>query len=201
MKWGMVLGMTAAGVVATAGAMAKDVDPSAYTPYTKKAHPKTFKSWGKSGIDKINKYMKEAAIRASQSPKCDNVESSDLSDNRSAPPNKIVIFVDCSNGERFYFASSDLDSQGEAVSQKEKTGAFTDSAYVARCEEAIRMTLKFPSSMDKDWFSTNVYRAPTGNVAVTFDFSAKNGFGGTLPQKARCAFDDRGMHPVEITNR
>ncbi len=198
MRWGIVL---VGGLLAATGAHAENVDPSAYTPYTQKAYPKTFRTWGKAGVSKINKYMKIGAYRAAESPRCDTVETADLSDNRSSPPNNIVIFVDCANGERFYFTSKELENSGSAQSQKQKTEHVGDSAYSSQCEHAIQQELKFPSSMDKKWFSTNVYRAPQGNVVVTFDFDAKNGFGINLPQRARCVFDDRGMHPVEIVNR
>lgn len=189
------------GLLVATGAQAENVDPSAYTPYNQKTYPKTFRTWGKAGVSKINKYMKIGAYRAAESPRCDKVETADLSDTRSSPPDNIVVFVDCANGERFYFTAKELENSGSSLSQKQKTEHVGDSAYRSQCEQAIQRELKFPSSMDKKWFSTNVYRAPQGNVVVTYDFSAKNGFGIDLPQTARCVFDDRGMHPVEIANR
>lgn len=184
----------------TAGT-AHSLDPATYDPYTQKGYPKTFEKWGKAGVNRINKYRKLAAELVAKSDRCDNVEFADLSDNRSAPPKNIVVFVDCSNGERFYLTSTELDAGAVAKSKSQSTRALKDSAAISQCEKAVSLALKFPSSMSKEWFSSNVYRAPGGNVVVTFDFSAKNGFGIDLPQTARCVFDDRGMSPPEIVGR
>lgn len=177
------------------------IDSNVYDPYTSKAYPKTFKSWGKKGVAKINKYRVLAAEMAIKNPQCDFVETAELSDNRSSPPNEIVIFVDCQNGQRFYLSSGEIDANSGAASIEQKTARLKDRQAVKQCETAVARMLKFPSSFDKSWFSSSVYRAPQGNVVVTFDFTAKNGFGIDLPQQARCVFDDRGMHQPEITNR
>lgn len=182
-------------------AASAELSADAYEPYTRRGYEKTFAKWGQAGIKKVNEYRKKAAIAASQSAKCDKVDYAELSDNRSSPPAKIVIFVDCSNGQRFYISNEELDRQKAAVSVQSKTADIKDSDLISACESSIRHSLKFPSSFDKSWFSSNVYRAPQGNVVVTFDFTAKNGFGMDLLQQARCVTDDRGLHPPEIYNR
>lgn len=195
----LLIGLLGASVSTAAPAGA--VDPIAYAPYTPKGYPTTFAKWGAKAVARIDGYRKVAAERAASNPACDKVEVSELSDIRSAPPNKIVIFVDCTNLQRFYFTAAELDAGMAPVSIQQKTAAIPDSELVARCEATVRRALRFPSSFDKSWFTTNVYRAPTGNVVVTFDFSAKNGLGLDLPQRARCVTDDRGQHPPEITDR
>ncbi|WP_266030427.1 hypothetical protein [Brucella intermedia] len=179
----------------------ENIDSNVFDPYTPKAYPKTFKTWGKNVVAKIDKYRALAAREVIKNPKCDFVESSELSDNRSSPPNKIVIFVDCRNGERFYLTSNEIDKKVAPKSVEQKTASINDDVAFQQCETAVMRALKFPSSFDKAWFSSHIYRAPQGNVVVTFDFSAKNGLGIDLPQQARCVFDDRGMHQPEITRR
>jgi len=198
-KRALIVGVIAASLASHV--LARDPSPDTYSPYTKKGYAKTFKKWGSKGVAKINSYRKAAALKVAEIPSCDNVEYADLSDNRSSPPDNIVVFVDCTNGQRFYLTSAELDSNEAASSNQEKTASLNDSDLISACEKSILSSLKFPSSFDKSWFSTNVYRAPQGNVVVTFDFTAKNGFGMNLPQQARCVVDDRGMHPPEISNR
>lgn len=188
-------------MVAVTPLWAAEPNPETYAPYTRKGFEKTFKKWGEAGMKRVNEYRKKAAFAAASSSSCDKVEYADLSDNRSLPPKKIVVFVDCANGQRFYLDNDELDKQASASSIADRTRGLKDSDLISSCETSIRQSLKFPSSFDKSWFSTNVYRAPQGNVVVTFDFTAKNGFGMDLPQQARCVTDDRGTHPPEIYNR
>ena len=56
-----------------------------------------------------------------------------------------------------------------------------------------------PLSFERHRLSTKVYRSPYGNIAVDFNFSAKNQLGGSIPQHARCVIDDTGIHPAEIS--
>ena len=46
-----------------------------------------------------------------------------------------------------------------------------------------------------------MYRANIGNIAVNFDFDAKNGLGIELHQRARCIIDEDGINTPEISNR
>ncbi|MBV2144248.1 hypothetical protein KUG47_12160 [Falsochrobactrum sp. TDYN1] len=197
----ILFGLTLTTMASVSFATADKIDSNVYDPYTPQNYPKTFKTWGKKGAASINKYRVLAAEEAIKNPRCDFVETSELSDNRSSPPNNVVIFVDCRNGERFYLSSAEIDAKSGATSIKERTVSITDHEAIQQCEAAVVRMLKFPSSFDKGWFSSNVQRASQGNVVVTFDFSAKNGLGIDLPQGARCVFDDRGMHLPEITNR
>ena len=177
------------------------MDPKIYEPYTRKMYPKTFQRWGTTGVKRIDAYRRKAALLAARNPRCDVVELSELSEIRSVSPSKIIVFVDCKNGERFYLSNEELDTDEPAQSNRQRTEKIRDSDAIQQCSQAIQNALRFPSSMSKSWFSTSVYRAPQGNVVVTFNFTAQNGFGATLPQKARCVFDGTGNVSPEITNR
>ena len=124
-----------------------------------------------------------------------------LSTDRSAPPNKIVFFADCANGERFYISESEIKAKAPIVSKKDKLSGITDKKAQQACIDQTKAVLNFPSSFDLKLLSVEVNRAPTGNIGVTFNFDAKNGLGIALPQKARCIIDDEGIHPVQISNR
>lgn len=182
-------------------AEAKDPAPSAYAPYTRKGWENTFRAWGPKGMKRINEYRKKAAFSVASSQSCDNVEYAEFSDNRSYPPNNIVIYVDCKNGQRFYLTSEELDQKTQARSVSEKTSGVADSKLIQSCVSMVQTALPFPSTFQRSGNSAEVYRAPQGNVVVTFDFTAKNGVGIDVPQRGRCVTDDRGAHLPEISNR
>lgn len=190
------------GSVAATSAKAAEVDPSVYRPMERKNYPKTFAKWGAEGVKKIDRLRKDAAVFAAKSTECDKVETSELSEQRSSPPSQIVVFVDCSNGKRFYLSDADLRTAGQPASQESKMKSLTNEAAMEQCQSRVRSGLAFPSTMSVKWSGSNVYRAPTtGNVVATFNFDAKNALGNELPYQARCVFDDRGMHPPEISGR
>ncbi|MGB5091985.1 MAG: hypothetical protein WBN97_01560, partial [Parvibaculum sp.] len=152
------------------------------------------------GVKRINAMRIAAAEKAAASSECDSVETADLSDNRSIPKTRIVIFVDCRNGKRFYIGENEVDLP--AQSEETKMSGLSDRAALSRCEEALKGALRYPSTYDPDFGGKGVYRAPTtGNVVATIDFEAKNGFGNVIPQRAKCYFNGAGMEGPEIADR
>jgi hypothetical protein len=161
---------------------------------------KTRREWGADWIRRINEAMPKAVKKAAASPECDFAEMAGISD-RSTPRKEMVFYVDCRNGKRFYISQSDLESEAVVVSKNAQTAAISDSAAIEACEKSVKRQLNNPLTFDRDILNTSVYRAPTGNIAVTFTFQAKNSFGGELPHRARCVIDDQGISPAEITNQ
>ncbi|MGB3810822.1 MAG: hypothetical protein WA943_12060 [Parvibaculum sp.] len=201
LKW-----IAATGFAATliSVAFAAEVDPGAYEPYTRDQYPKTFEKWGTAGVRKIDKVRAAAAKKAAASRECDKVEYAELSDARSTPKKRIVVFVDCTNGKRFYISDSEVAIPGDAPVQSEETKmrALPDRVAIERCETALKASLKFPSSYNAVWGGKGVYRAPTtGKVVATIDFTAKNGFGNEIPQRAQCFFSSAGMTGPELSDR
>ena len=181
-----------------------EIDKNVYQPYSRSFYPKTFEQWGDDWVKRIDKARIKAAERAAMSPECDRVEVSELADAKSTIQSSIVIFVDCRNSKRFYFAESDLGQKAKApaVSKQKALAGFEDWQATRFCKEAIPPLLNYPGSFDPhDWFGTSVYRAPSGNIVVTVDFEAMNGFGAKLPHTARCVIDERGLHTPEISLR
>jgi hypothetical protein len=194
--------LTIAGLFGTDAHAAAPIADGAVSAITKQSYPKTFAQWGAAGVEKINTLAPLAAAQAAKSPECDRVEIVELSGNRSTPGKSIVFFVDCANGKRFYISENDLKTTATAVSQSKKMETLGDADAIVRCETAIKTKLAIPSGFSRKIFSTSVYRAPTtGNTVVTFDFEAKNQFGGVLPYAARCVFTDRGLEDAEMSLR
>ena len=173
----------------------------AVIPITQKSYPKLYAAWGAVGVNKINSLISPAAEKAAASNECDKVDLVEVSQNRSTPGGKIVFFVDCANGKRFYIEGSDLKSAQAAQSQIAKMSGLSDSQATQTCENAIKAQLHNPLTFNRKFGATSVYRAPTtGNVVVQFTFEAKNNLGGVLPSKARCVLTDRGVEEASISN-
>lgn len=172
----------------------------AITPYTEAAYGKMFETWGEAGVAKINDLRIAAAKHVAKNPQCDVVENTDLSDNRSNPPDSPVIFVDCANGERFYISESDLGH--EVVSQSAKARSISRDAAIERCTAELKAQMKFPSSVDRDLWTTSTRQAPvTGNLVIEFDFKAMNGLGMNLPKHAYCTATPEGRYEVAVSDR
>lgn len=200
--WTALIAITTFAATSCGYAFGYEVDPNSYAPMTQRGYPKTYAEWGEKWVSLINSMRKTAAQITSTNPSCDVVDISELSSNRSTAKKHVVIFVDCRNGQRFYYSQDELKSPRIIKpSVQQGTAEISDETLISACELAVRGALRFPSSLDKSWFTTDVYRAPTGNVVVTFDFKALNGFGAALPHRARCVTDDRGQHPPEISAR
>lgn len=177
------------------------IGPYAVMPIEGEGWSKTRAAWGESWIKRINEVMPLAARKVAESDECDVVDLVGLSENRSVPRQHFEFYVDCLNGKRFYVSEDDAKSAENVVSKNAKTAGITDGDAISACEQNVQSQLHYPSTFDRHVLATSVYRAPTGNIAVEFDFDAKNGLGAELPHHARCVIDDRGIHPAEISSR
>ena len=175
------------------------IDKYAVVPVTQQGFPKLYKEWGAKGFKKINSLMPLAAEKAAASNECDKVTMVDISTQRSKAPSKIVFFADCENGKRFYVEDSDLTSKNAVESQEAKISKITDTAAIEGCENAIKAQLNNPLTLDRKILSTEVIRGKqVGNVIVRFEFEAKNNLGSSLPHKAECVINDKGMKSAQI---
>ena len=175
------------------------VKKSALDVMDKENNPKTFKKWGAKGFARINALLMPAAELVAASPGCGEVVFAGLSDMKSVPPSKIVVFVDCSSGSRFYVSEDDVKNSKKVASQDEKARSLSDSEMLDSCREAIKSDLMFPSSLKEKWFGGNVYRAEKGRVVATVEFEAQNALGNYLPHRGDCYFDGGKMIDVQIT--
>lgn len=139
---------------------------------------KTRRQWGASGVERINRSMPLALRKAAESQECDYAELAGLSD-RSVPRDKIVFYVDCRNGKRFFISEADIRSSATVVSKNAQTAAISDHAAIEGCERSVKGMLHFPLTFDRHILDTSVHRAEGGNTAVEFVFDAKNVFGAT----------------------
>lgn len=187
-----------APAAATAKPYQAPIADYALDPYTQSGYPKTFKKWGKKGVARIEEVRKLAAMVASKSRSCDQVEIVELSDNRSVPPDRIVIFIDCKNGARLYVTEAEARAGATVRSQAEKGATITKSEILSACTNVLRGMLTIPSTLDRDAWSISYYQAPTtGNWEMMMDFTAKNAFGVEIEHRARCLVSaDRA---VEVT--
>jgi hypothetical protein len=177
----------------------KPIADGASLEYTKDQFPKLFEKWGSKWVKKISEVEKAAIHKiANTENSCDEIISGFISENKSIPKQKIVIFVDCANGERFYVEDSEVDTKEAIKSQTEK--AISQDEAFDRCKKLVKANATYPSSVDFKLLDTSGFQAKTtGNVVVNLGFKAKNGFGVELDAQARCVFTPDGQGEVTFT--
>lgn len=80
--------------------------------------------------------------------------------------------------------------------------SFSKEAALTICQESVRKSAQFPSSVDFSLFGQAVNTSQgTGETWVELEFEAKNGMGAMLPYKANCSFPLHGEPTINITNR
>ncbi|MAX61516.1 MAG: hypothetical protein CMK02_07970 [Polycyclovorans sp.] len=175
------------------------ITPGADLPVTRSGYPKTFERWGEAGVARINKAIKNGAQTVAANSKCDKVEIVALSDGRSSPPNNIVLFADCRNGERFYLTEAQANQRAATASQSQKLAGISKGDAIVKCRDAIRANLAVPSSFNPATLSTQaISNKTTGTWLVTMKFKSKNRMGQELPGNAECSVSGDGPPQVTI---
>jgi len=181
-----------------AGAAGAEVDPRVFSDYDPQHYPKAFALWGEAGIERIRNHERLAAEHVASSESCEEVSMVGWSEQRSAPPSKLVVFVDCANGERFYVDESDLARPATSQSQL----AMPERQALEFCRNAVRGEAKFPSTVEFKTFGSSAWsNQTTGRTVAEIDFEAKNELGAVLPYHAKCYFTPGQKRSIEITER
>ncbi|HFB2883960.1 TPA: hypothetical protein ACE6QU_002149, partial [Neisseria gonorrhoeae] len=163
--------------------------------YDKKAYPKLYKQWGEKAVNEMNGYLPRIAEHIAREDSCDAVETVDISDSRSNPKAKqMVFFVDCRNGKRFFVSTDDLNSGRKSTAEQDKK--IDSSAVISQCDEAIKAQLNHPRTFDPHILDTATGVNQNGNVLVTRGFTAKNGLGMQIDYRAYCVITD---NKVEVS--
>lgn len=85
-----------------------DIDPHAFTVYTKEAYPKMYAKYGDEGLRAFTEHDANAGFMVAGLAECDRVEYVGYSEQKSNYPTNLVSFVDCSNNRRFYVANEQV---------------------------------------------------------------------------------------------
>lgn len=153
--------------------------------YDKKTYPKLYKQWGEKAVKEMNGYLPRIAEHVARENSCDAVESVDISDARSNPKAKqMVFFADCRNGKRFFVSTDDLNSGRKSTAEQDKE--IDNSAVISQCDAAIKAQLNHPGTFDPHLLDTATGVNPNGNILVTRGFTAKNGLGMQIDYRAYC---------------
>ena len=153
--------------------------------YDKKAYPKLYKKWGEKAVKEMNGYLPRIAEHVAREDSCDAVEIVEISDARSNPKAKqMVFFVDCRNGKRFFVSTDDLNSGRKSTAEQDKK--IDNSAVISQCDAAIKAQLNHPGTFDPHILDTATGVNQNGNVLVTRGFTAKNGLGMQIDYRAYC---------------
>lgn len=163
--------------------------------YDKKNYPKLYKQWGEKSVKEMNGYLPRIAEHVAREDSCDTVESVDISDARSNPKAKqMVFFVDCRNGKRFFVSTDDLNSGRKSTAEQDKK--IDNSDAISQCDAAIKAQLNHPGTFDPHLLDTATGVNQNGNVLVTRGFTAKNGLGIQIDYRAYCVITD---NKVEVS--
>lgn len=163
--------------------------------YDKKAYPKLYKQWGEKAVNEMNGYLPRIAEHVAREDSCDAVETVDISDSRSNPKAKqMVFFVDCRNGKRFFVSTDDLNSGRKSTAEQDKKIDSSDA--ISQCDAAIKAQLNHPGTFDPHLLDTATGVNQNGNVLVTRGFTAKNGLGMQIDYRAYCVITD---NKVEVS--
>lgn len=169
----------------------------AVSPITKGEYPKLFKTLGPKSFKRANDLQYSAALKASQSPLCDRVETVGVS--TVSTSKKIEYFIDCTNQQRIRLSETDLANNVNPITESQKTASISDFNAKQTCIERVKRKLNLPSSFDSNLFKQGVRRHTTnGNVEVIVDFTARNGMGIKLPASARCIITPQGLDERDV---
>ena len=163
--------------------------------YTEKEYPKAYEEWGEDWINKINQSMLPAVQTIAKEKKCDEPEVMAISENESVIQEKAVLFVDCSNKNRFFIDINDAVTGENIYTQKDVDEKIRDAQSVRldKCLTVIRNSLKNPRSFDLESGSIkHGVDSDSGNDITGFKFYAQNGFGAEIIHQAICIFDKDG---------
>lgn len=173
-----------------------EISKDAYSNYTYDQYPRIFDTWGKDWVQKISEVEHAAARKiANDNNDCDVVDYVGLSENKSVVKQKIVVFVDCRNGERYFVSDSDIKDTQKISSQSEK--AISLNTAFKQCQVLVKNSAKYPSSLNFSILNTQGFQAQTtGNVVVTMQFDAQNDLKQMVTQKAKCIFTPDGESEI-----
>jgi hypothetical protein len=176
-----------------------EIPASALTPYTQEEYPKLFAEYG-SRIEEVEIGRKAAAQRAARSGKCDKVSLAELSGVKSTL-NDLHWWVDCENGQRFFFTEDELrDPASTATPQESK--AVNSTTAIQICAALVKQQANNPSTVSiNSWLTSSGVSKTSGNTEVIMPFSAKNSFGLELKFNARCLIPAEGNAEITIVEQ
>lgn len=179
----------------------RNISSSALSPYTKQNYPKTNAKYG-SRMSEIEFFRRKAAELAIDSGKCDNVLTSELSDNKSSLKH-LYFWVECENKQRIYFDEFELKKGSQVLTEEEKS--WDQASAFAACENAIKKrALSIGEVNIHTILGTSFNKAPiTQKVVVRMDFDVKNAFGIEIAYTAICYFapGEEGKIEIHLKNK
>lgn len=169
-----------------------EISAHAYSNYTYDQYPRTFDKWGEDWVRKISDVEHGAAEKIANDPNtCDIIDYVGLSDNKSIVKQKIVVFVDCRNGDRYYVSDNEVNDSRKILSQSEK--AISLNTAFKQCQVLVKKSGKYASSENFNILSTEGFQAQTtGNVVVNIQFDSQH----MSQQKAKCIFTPDGESEI-----
>lgn len=184
------------------------IQPGAIDLMSKEQYPKAYAKWGSGGFKKINQLMKPAAEIILKSNDCKALETIALSDERSDPKKKkIVFFADCKDQQknyvRYYITEDEILSKITPASDKAAASLVSKDEMARQCYLSTKSRMAHPSTFKPTFGGTITSTSPIkpGASDVNIDFTAKNGLGAILPYRSTCYFQGGKLTETSINPR
>jgi hypothetical protein len=149
-----------------------------------------YKKIGENRAVEIEKKRLEFAVQMMQDEKCDKL--AEVGVVAETVKDNAWFFALCDDKKTYYKLEDSSDIKKETdVTLK----------YIGQCQDMVKESAKFKSSVDFATFSTgSSIDKISGLVLVHLPFEAKNGFGNMLPYVAKCTFPIKGKANISIEN-
>lgn len=184
------------------------IKPGAIDLMSKEQYPRAYAKWGSDGLNKINKLMEPAAKIILKSNDCKALETIALSDERSEPKKKkIVFFADCQDNQRnyvrYYITEDEILSKITPISDKAAASLVSKDEMAKQCHLSTKSQISHPSTFKPTFDGTVTSTSPIkpGVSEVNIDFTAQNKLGGTLPYRSTCYFQGGKLTKTSVNSR
>jgi len=198
--------------------LTKKLQADAVQPNAQSDLPKMVAKIGKSQFDKSNALMRWAGLAAAESDRCPGVDLVEVSDKSSTQ--KVVWFVDCSNGERFMITEDqaaamqikfDPTAPAEARAAAEKVvvakpksqrwQGFDETLAASKCDMLTQEAMINRRSFDPGWRWDTYKDEDSGHVTLERDFRADAAL-GPINSRYQCVVDaDHGGIVIGLSIR
>ncbi len=174
------------------------INPSIFEKYTKSNYRETLKKFGRY-LNRIQSMRVQLAKKLISSNKCEYIEHSDLSLDKSSKRN-LIFWATCGNKERYYLSEKEIKAETKLLSQSEKS--WTEHDAKLACMQLVRSRVQNKSTLDFHMLGMGARKvASTQVVSVSLDFDAKNSFGVQQDFTAYCTFKPGKDGSIQIEQK
>lgn len=169
---------------------ATEVVKDVYSPILQSNHPDFYAAWGENWVNKINVFGPMAAEYFASKNICKKIEMSGIDKKQSKIKDRVVFFVDCANGKRYFVSMNKLEEKDRLWYLKSKLRQIDEKQYMGRCITAIKNHAEHPSLINFEKAKKEIVLTKTNDLGVLIHFTTKNSFGEKQELTGFCDFEN-----------